>query len=121
MKAKYEKVNGNTVKIIIEKSSDVPIEQLIANKKKIEENIANEEKLLAEGGIEKQIRANIEKAKETIKENEETIKNRTEEQKVEDNIKVEKEILKNIDEMLEACKKLGIAPKPIEPPKTEKK
>ena len=87
MKARYEKVDNNTIRIYIEKPSDVPIEQLIENRKKMLESIAQEEQDLAEHKAENQIR---------------------------ESIKASKQIIANIDEMLAKCAEFGIVPKSTE-------
>lgn len=52
---RYEKVDANTIKIVIEKAQDVPLYQIIENKKKlleqkaqIESTLESIEKILAE-------------------------------------------------------------------------
>jgi len=45
-KPRYEKVDANTLKVIIEKASDVPLSQLIDNKTKIEGEIKRMQEVL---------------------------------------------------------------------------
>ena len=86
---KIEKVEGNILRITVPKSDELPIEQLISNRNKLIESIAQEEKDLAEHKAEKEIQASINRSKE---------------------------IVANINEMLAECEKLGIVPTPTERP-----
>ena len=89
---RLEKVSDTVVRVIVEKPSDVPIEQLINNRDKILKNIEDEQRRLDTHEDEKKIAENIEN---------------------------EKRIVANIDEMLEECKTLGIRPKAPEAPTVE--
>ena len=84
---RLEKVSENVVRVIVEKPSDVPIEQLITNRETILKNIASEQARLDSHEDEKKLIENIEN---------------------------EKRIVANIDEMLDWCAKNGIVEKNVE-------
>jgi hypothetical protein len=89
---RFEKVDDNTLRVIIEKPDDVQIEKLIENRAKVLESIEAEQKSLDTHEAETQQRASIE---------------------------AQKKIIANIDEMLKYCKLNGIVPKPNEIAKKE--
>ena len=81
-KPKFEKVNDNVIRIIVEKVDEVPLTQLVENRKKLLE-------------YKKTLKAQLDEARTKIQEQDEIVNQR----------------LKNIDEILAEANKLGIIAK----------